>query len=112
MGQNGWRRRHWLAALWVASAVVAGSPSLRAAPMNNDQTDSVQTPGETRPQPDAKAAAIRKVADSCGTDVARFCPELGDEPASRDTMICLRAYQVDLSLSCRTAIRTAASASQ
>lgn len=112
MGRNGWRRRGWPAALLMASAILAGSPSLRAAPIDSDQTDSVQTPGAASPQPDAKAAAMRRVGESCGTDVARFCPELGDEPAPRDTMMCLRAYQVDLSLSCRTAIRTAASASQ
>ena len=112
MGQNGWRRRRWPAALLMASAVLAGSPSLRAASIDNNQTDSVQTPGAASPQPDAKAAAMRRVANSCGTDVARFCPELGDERSPRDTMMCLRAYQVDLSLSCRTAIRTAASATQ
>jgi len=96
----------------MASAVLAGSPGLHAAPIVNDQTDSVQTPVASPPQPDAKAAAMRKVAGSCRTDVARFCPELGADRAPRDTMMCLRAYRVDLSLSCRTAIRTAASASQ
>jgi hypothetical protein len=110
MGQKRWRRQLWPAALLVAGAVLAGSPGLRAAPIDSDQTDSAQMPGTTSDQPDAKAAAMSQVANSCVQDATRFCPELGDDPAPRDMMMCLRAYQVDLSLSCRTAIRTAASA--
>lgn len=55
---------------------------------------------------------MRQVADSCAADVARLCPELGDDPSPHDTVMCLRAYQVDLSLSCRSAIRATTSATR
>lgn len=113
MGENGWRRRQWTAALLIASAVLAGTSICRAAPMQTAQAaspqaqDDTSSQDDTASQSDARAAAMRQVANACGADVVRLCPELGDDPGPHDTVICLRDYQVDLSLPCRSAIRAA-----
>lgn len=108
MSENRWRRRRLPAVLLIVSAVLSGSSLTRAAPIEDAQALPPQTSGGESAGPDARAAAMRQVATSCAEDVARLCPELGDEPTPRDTTMCLRAYQVDLSFSCRAALHAAA----
>jgi hypothetical protein len=104
MSQYGWRRRHLPGVVLIVSAVLSGASISHAAPIEGMQSASPQTPGDTSTDPEARANAMRQVATSCADDVARLCPELGDEPMPRDTAICLRAYHVDLSFTCRAAL--------
>jgi hypothetical protein len=104
MSQYGWRRQHLVAVVLIVSTVLSGASVARAAPMEGAQSEPAQMQGDTSSDPAARAAAMRQVATSCADDVTRFCPELGDDPTPRDTAICLRAYHVDLSFSCRAAI--------
>jgi hypothetical protein len=104
MSEYRWRRRHLPAVLLIVTAVLSGASMARAAPIEDVQTASPPTPDDTSTERAARADAMRQVATSCADDAARLCPELGDESTPADTAMCLRAYHVDLSFSCRAAL--------
>jgi len=62
---------------------------------------------------DARGAAYRRVAKLCATDAARFCPVMDQASTfSRDQVLCLKMYRVDLSLPCRNAVAAVLAATQ
>ena len=99
------RGPHLPAVVLIASVLLFGASRAPAAPTDGGQAAQPQKATQASPPPQGGAATLRRIAISCADDVARLCPELSDGATSRDAAICLKAYQVDLSLSCRAAIR-------
>lgn len=58
--------------------------------------------------PDGSLIRRTKLERSCGDALARFCPELSSTPGqTRNQVICLRPYRLNLPPYCRAAVNAA-----
>ena len=57
--------------------------------------------------PDGNMIHITRLEATCGSALARFCPELSVSPGqTSNELICLRPFRANLSLYCRRLVET------